>query len=317
MAERVLVTGGAGFIGSHVVAAHLAAGDAVTVLDDLSSGRREHVPDGVPLVVCDARSAEARCAVTEGGFTIVNHHAAQIDVRKSVDDPVNDASVNVLGLINVLEGARAGGVRRVVFSSSGGTVYGEGAALPQREDAAKLPASPYGTAKLAAEYYLAMFGLLYGIEGVALRYSNVYGPRQDPHGEAGVVAIFARRLLAGEPLTIFGTGEQTRDLVYAGDVAQANVLASRAALAPLTSLDARAFNVGTGVETSVNALYRRLRRAAGATAEAQHAPARPCEQRRSCLAPGRAKRLLDWAPAVSLDEGLARTFEFFRKELRP
>lgn len=316
MPERVLVTGGAGFIGSHVVAAHLAAGDAVTVLDDLSSGRREHVPAGVELIVGDVRSAEARRAVAEGGFTIVNHHAAQIDVRKSVDDPVNDASINVLGLINVLEGARAGGVRRVVFSSSGGTVYGEGAALPQREDAAKLPASPYGTAKLAAEYYLAMFGLLYGVEGVALRYSNVYGPRQDPHGEAGVVAIFARRLLAGEPLTIFGTGEQTRDLVYAGDVAQANLLASRVALAPLTSVDARAFNVGTGVETSVNRLAAVLGEAAGRPPEIHRAPARLGEIQRSALDPGKAARELGWRPGHTLADGVRATFAWFRDGAR-
>jgi UDP-glucose 4-epimerase len=312
MPERVLVTGGAGFIGSHVVAAHRGAGDAVTVLDDLSSGRREHVPDDVPLVVADVRSAEARACVAEGGFTVVNHHAAQIDVRRSVQDPVHDASVNVLGLLNVLEGARAGGVRRVIFSSSGGTVYGEGIALPSREDAPKLPASPYGTAKLAAEYYLAMFGLLYGIEGVALRYSNVYGPRQDPHGEAGVVAIFARRLLAGEPLTIFGTGEQTRDLVYAGDVAQANVLASRVALAPLTSLDARAYNVGTGVETSVNRLAAVLGEAAGRAPEVQRAPARLGELERSVLDPAKAAAQLGWRPGHTLAQGVRATFEWFR-----
>ena len=312
MPERVLVTGGAGFIGSHVVAAHRAAGDAVTVLDDLSTGRREQVPAGVPLVVCDARSAEARRCVADGGFTVVNHHAAQIDVRKSVEDPVHDASVNVLGLINLLEGARAGGVRRVVFASSGGTVYGEGAALPLREEAAKLPASPYGTAKLAAEYYLAMFGLLYGIEGVALRYSNVYGPRQDPHGEAGVVAIFARRLLAGEPLTVFGTGEQTRDLVYAGDVAHANLLASRATLAPLTSLDARAYNVGTGVETSVNRLAAVLAEAAGCAPDVHRAPARLGELERSALDPGKAGRELGWRPQHTLAQGVRATFEWFR-----
>lgn len=312
MAERVLVTGGAGFIGSHIVAAHLAAGDAVTILDDLSTGRRENVPAGVPLVVADVRSAEARRCVAEGGFTIVNHHAAQIDVRKSVADPVNDASINVLGLINILEGARAGGVRRVIFSSSGGTVYGEGLAVPQREDAAKLPASPYGTAKLAAEYYLAMFSLLYGLEGVALRYSNVYGPRQDPHGEAGVVAIFARRLLAGEPLTVFGTGEQTRDLVYAGDVAEANVLASRATLPPLTGIDSRAFNVGTGVETSVNGLAAAMGAAAGRSPEVRRAPARLGEIERSALDPGKAAHVLGWRPRHTLADGVRATFEWFR-----
>ena len=219
MTSRVLITGGAGFIGSHVVDAHLAAGDEVTVLDDLSTGRKENLPKGVRLVQADVRSPEARKLVSTGGFTVLNHHAAQMDVRRSVNDPAFDAGVNVLGLLNLLEGARSGGVRRVVFASSGGTVYGESAVLPLAEEAPKLPASPYGTAKLASEYYLAMYGRLYGLEGVALRYSNVYGPRQDPHGEAGVVAIFTQRLLAGEPLTIFGDGDQTRDLVYVKDVA--------------------------------------------------------------------------------------------------
>jgi UDP-glucose 4-epimerase len=229
-----------------------------------------------------------------------------------VADPVHDASINVLGLVNVLEGARRGGVRRVIFSSSGGTVYGEGTALPMREDAPKLPASPYGTAKLAAEYYLAMFGLLYGIEGVALRYSNVYGPRQDPHGEAGVVAIFAQRLLAGEPLTVFGSGEQTRDLVYAGDVAEANLLASRAALPPLTDLDARALNVGTGVETSVNQLAAALGAAAGRSPEVRRAPARLGELERSALDPGKAAGVLGWRPRHALLDGVRATFEWFR-----
>jgi UDP-glucose 4-epimerase len=195
-------------------------------------------------------------------------------------------------------------------------VYGEGAALPLAEDAAKLPASPYGTAKLAAEYYLAMFGLLYGIEGVALRYSNVYGPRQDPHGEAGVVAIFAQRLLVGEPLTIFGTGEQTRDLVYAGDVAQANLLASRAALAPLTGLDARAFNVGTGVETSVNRLAAVLGEAAGRPPDVRRAPARLGELQRNALDPAKAARELGWRPRHALADGVRATFAWFRDGAR-
>src|SRR5882762_2591564 len=174
MMRRVLVTGGAGFIGSHVVDAYLAAGNDVTVLDDLSTGRRERVPAGAAFVQADVRSAAARELVAKGSFALLNHHAAQMDVRRSVADPLFDAEVNVLGLLNLLEGARAGGVQRIVFASSGGTVYGEGASLPIPETAAKLPASPYGTAKLASEYYLAMFAKLYGVDGVALRYSNVY-----------------------------------------------------------------------------------------------------------------------------------------------
>jgi UDP-glucose 4-epimerase len=307
MKRKVLVSGGAGFIGSHLVRAYLAAGDAVTVLDDLSSGRRENLPSGVPLVQADVRSPEARSLAASGGFTILNHHAAQMDVRRSVEDPVFDAQVNVLGLLNLLEGARAGGVRRVVFASSGGTVYGDGAATPTPESAAKLPASPYGTAKLTAEYYLATFTQLFGLEAVALRYSNVYGPRQNPHGEAGVVAIFGRRMLAGEPVTIYGDGEQTRDLVYVEDVAAANLLASERPLPLLTSLDARAYNVGTGVETSVNRLAELLVAAAGGSSEIRRAPARAGEILRSALDVGKAARELGWRPQVSLPEGLART----------
>lgn len=307
MKRKVLVSGGAGFIGSHLVRAYLAAGDSVTVLDDLSSGRKENLPPGVSLVQADVRSPEARTLAASGGFTILNHHAAQMDVRRSVEDPVFDAQVNVLGLLNLLEGARAGGVRRVVFASSGGTVYGDGAATPTPETAAKLPASPYGTAKLTSEYYLATFAQLFGLEAVALRYSNVYGPRQNPHGEAGVVAIFGRRMLAGEPVTIYGDGEQTRDLVYVEDVAAANVLAAERPLPPLTSLDARAYNIGTGVETSVNRLAELIGAAAGRACEILHAPARAGEILRSALDVGKAARELGWRPQVPLPEGLART----------
>lgn len=310
MKRRVLVSGGAGFIGSHLVRAYLAAGDAVTVLDDLSSGRRENLPEGVPLVTADVRSPEARALAASGGFTIVNHHAAQMDVRRSVEDPVFDAQINVLGLLNLLEGARAGGVRRVVFASSGGTVYGDGAPSPTPEGAAKLPASPYGTAKLTSEYYLATFSQLFGLEAVALRYSNVYGPRQNPHGEAGVVAIFARRMLAGEAVTIYGDGEQTRDLVYVEDVAAANVLAAERPLPPLTSLDSRAYNVGTGVETSVNRLAELLAAAAVRTSDIRRVPARAGEILRSSLDVGKAARELGWRPQVPLPEGLARTLRW-------
>src|SRR5437879_8838480 len=208
MQQAVLVTGGAGFIGSHVADAYLAAGYDVTVLDKLSSGRLEYVPDGARFVHSDVRSSQARELLTSGAFSILNHHAAQIDVRCSVADPVADASVNVLGLLNLLQGAKAGSVRRVIFASSGGAVYAESAPLPIDECAAKLPASPYGAAKLASEFYLAVFAQLYGIETVALRYSNVYGPRQSSHGEAGVVAVFARKVLVGGPLVVYGDGEQ-------------------------------------------------------------------------------------------------------------
>lgn len=314
MTRRVLVTGGAGFIGSHIVEAHLAAGDTVTVLDNLSSGRRANLASAATLVEADVRSPEARKLIATGGFTIVNHHAAQIDVRVSVTNPVADADTNVLGLLNVLEGAREGGVGRMVFSSSGGTVYGEGAAIPTPETAPKLPASPYGAAKLSSEYYLATFTQLYGLEAAVLRYSNVYGPRQDPHGEAGVVAIFCRRILAGEPITVFGDGMQTRDMVFVRDVAEANVVASRQPLPPLTGLDARAFNVGTGVETSVNELAAQLGAAAGRPADVRRAPARAGEIQRSALDVHKAERELGWRPRTSLATGIADTLRWFTED---
>jgi UDP-glucose 4-epimerase len=310
MTRRVLVSGGAGFIGSHVVEAYLTAGDEVSVLDDLSTGKAENVPAGAKLVRADIRSSEARALVAGGAFTILNHHAAQMDVRRSVEDPVFDAQVNVLGLLNLLEGARAGGVRRIVFASSGGTVYGEGASTPTTETAAKLPASPYGTAKLTSEYYLATFAQLYGLEAVALRYANVYGPRQNPHGEAGVVAIFGKRLLAGEPITIYGNGEQTRDLVYVEDVAAANLLAAERPLPALQSLDSRAFNIGTGIETSVNRLVDLIVQATGRAGDVRRAAARPGEILRSALAVTKAERELGWRPRVPLPDGLARTMRW-------
>ena len=308
MTRRVVVTGGAGFVGSHVAEAHLAAGDDVTILDDLSTGRRENVPAGARFVQADIRSVEARELVATGGFAILNHHAAQMDVRRSVSDPVFDAGVNLLGLLNLLEGAHRGGVRRVVFASSGGTVYGEGERLPFTETDPKLPASPYGTAKLASEYYLATFSQLYGMDASVLRYSNVYGPRQNPHGEAGVVAIFAKRLAAGEPITIFGDGTQTRDMVFVRDVAEANVLAASCALPALRTLDARAWNIGTAVETTVNQLAQLLAAGAGRSADIRRAPARAGEILRSALGVQKAAQELGWRPRTPLAEGLKITY---------
>jgi len=313
MTRKVLVSGGAGFIGSHVVDAYLAAGDDVTVLDDLSTGKREHVPPGARFVQADVRSPAARELLTKGGFTLLNHHAAQMDVRRSVADPLFDADVNVLGLLNLLEGARRGGVQRVVFASSGGTVYGETARLPVVESAPKLPASPYGTAKLASEYYLATFSQLYGLETVALRYSNVYGPRQNPHGEAGVVAIFAHRVLAGQPLTVFGDGGQTRDMVFVQDVVEANLAASQVALPSADGVDGRAFNIGTGIETSVNDLAATLVAIGGHRVEIRHAAERPGELRRNALAVDKAAQGLGWRARVPVGDGLRRTLQSFRE----
>ena len=310
MKQAVLVTGGAGFIGSHVADAYLAAGYDVTVLDNLSSGRLEYVPDGARFVHSDVRSSQARELLTSGAFSILNHHAAQMDVRCSVADPVADASINVLGLLNLLQGAQAGGVRRVVFASSGGTVYGDDAPLPIDERAAKLPASPYGAAKLSSEHYLAVFARLYGIQTVALRYSNVYGPRQNPHGEAGVVAIFARKLLAGESLVVYGDGEQTRDMVYVTDVAAANLAASECALPlPIDGLDGWAYNIGTGVETSVNRLARSVAAVVGRAAEIRHG-----EIRCSAVSAVKAVGELGWRPGTALADGLRSTVSWLAQD---
>ncbi|PYP46564.1 MAG: UDP-glucose 4-epimerase [Gemmatimonadetes bacterium] len=313
MTRKVLVTGGAGFIGSHVADAYRAAGDDVTVLDDLSTGKRAHVPTDAAFVQADVRSPAARELLAKGGFTLLNHHAAQMDVRRSVADPVFDADVNVLGLLNLLEGARLGGLQRVVFASSGGTVYGETMRLPVAESAPKLPGSPYGTAKLASEYYLATFSQLYGLETVALRYGNVYGPRQNPHGEAGVVAIFAHRVLAGQALTVFGDGAQTRDMVFVEDVVEANLAASHVALPPADGVDGRAFNIGTGIETSVNDIAATLVAIEGRRLAIQHAAPRPGELRRNALAVDKAAHGLGWRARVAVAEGLRRTLASFRE----
>ena len=314
MTRRVLVSGGAGFIGSHVAEAYLAAGDEVTVLDDLSTGRRENLPRDARFVLADIRSAEARDLFAQGRFELLNHHAAQMDVRRSVADPLFDLDVNLRGLLNLLEGARAGGVRRVVFASSGGVVYGDATAPPCREGAAKLPISPYGVAKLASEHYLMAYSRLYGLDVASLRYSNVYGPRQNAEGEAGVVAIFSRKMLAGEPLTIFGDGEQTRDMVYVKDVAAANLAASDRPLPPLDGLDARAWNIGTGIETSVKRLAELLAAAAGRRPTIRYAPERPGELRRSALAVEKAAHELGWAPRTGLADGLALTLRSFGED---
>ncbi len=308
--RRVLVTGGAGFIGSHVADAYIARGDRVWIVDDLSSGKRENIPAEATFVQMDIGDPALEDVFRDaGGFDIVNHHAAQMDVRKSVADPRFDARINVDGLLNVLELARRFETRRVLFVSSGGVVYGEPELRPTPETAPKLPLSPYGVTKLAAEFYLHYYRRVHGLEYVALRYSNVYGPRQDPHGEAGVVAIFSTRLMNGEPITIYGDGEQTRDYVYVGDVVAANMLLTDAPLGDGAGLDARSFNVGTAVETSVNELARVMMSATGREVEIQYAPARAGELLRSCLDVSRL-RALGWAPRTSLGDGLNETYLF-------
>jgi UDP-glucose 4-epimerase len=297
-AVRVVVTGGAGFIGSHVVAALLARGDEVTVVDDLSNGKRENVADGARLVVQDIREGLAG-VFGEARPELCCHLAAQVDVRVSVERPEHDASVNVLGTVAVLEAAREHDTQ-VIFSSSGGAIYGE-CDGPAPEASERRPLAPYGVSKLAGEEYLAGYNRLYGARHVSLRFGNVYGPRQDPYGEAGVVAIFLGRLAEGEAPRIFGDGLQTRDYVYAGDVARATLAA--------IGHNGGVFNVGTGHETSVVDLYGLCRRVAGLEVEAREAPARLGELQRSVLDVSHAERELGWRPELSLEEGLRRTWE--------
>jgi UDP-glucose 4-epimerase len=297
---RILVTGGAGFIGSHVADRYVADGHEVAVLDDLSTGRRENVNDGARLVEADLAAAAE--AFADARPEVCFHLAAQADVRVSVERPDFDAEVNLLGTIHVLEAARGHGVQ-VVFASSGGAIYGE-CDGPAAEDAPLLPLAPYGASKLAAEEYLETYNRLYEIGHVALRYGNVYGPRQDPHGEAGVVAIFLGRLAHAQPLRIFGDGRQARDYVYVGDIVEATLAAQG---------HAGVYNVGTGTETSVLDLAEACQRVAGISVETEHAPARPGELQRSVVDPGRAQRELGFRAKTSLEDGLAATWEFVRE----
>jgi len=302
---KVLVTGGAGFIGSHVTDVFLDAGHEVWALDDLSSGRRENLHPEVRLVVADIRSPDAARMVEAERFDVMCHLAAQMDVRRSVTDPRFDADVNVAGFLNLLEAARKSGVRKVVFSSTGGAIYGEQDVYPAPETHPTRPVSPYGVSKASGELYLGYYRAQYGLRSTALHYANVYGPRQNPHGEAGVVAVFSERLLRGDGCTVNGTGEQTRDFVFGPDVARANLLAA-------TGDVEGPVNVGTGIETDVNRLYALLARAAGVERPAQHAPAKPGEQLRSSVDPSRAAKVLGWRPTVVLEEGLRRTVDWFR-----
>ncbi len=316
MSGRVLVTGGAGFIGSHIAEAYLKDGWEVVVLDDLSRGHEYNVPKGARLVRADIRSPEARQLAATGRFDALNHHAAQIDVRFSVDSPAVDAGINVVGFVNLLEGAGEGGVKRVVFASSGGVLYGDAEVIPTPETAPKLPVSPYGVSKLAGEYYLRALGALRGFEGVAMRYANVFGPRQDPKSEAGVVSIFVSRLLAGQKLTVFGDGRQTRDYVFVKDVARANVLATTVTLPATGEFDAPAFNIATSIQRNVLDLAQSVGQVMGMRPELEFAPPRPGELFRSALDASKAKAILGWAPEWKFDDGLRQLVEWFRKEAR-
>ncbi len=301
MSERILVTGGAGFIGSHIVDALVAAGHEVAVLDNLSTGKRENVAPAAHLYVADLREPAALAAVfAEVGPTAVYHEAALADVRASLREPAEYAQVNIVGTLNLLEACRAAGsVRRFVFASTGGAVYGDPAELPATEACPAHPLDPYGASKLACETFIATYRHNYRLETVILRYANVYGPRQDPYGEAGVVAIFAAAMLEGRPVTINGDGLQSRDFVYVGDVAAANVQA--------LMWGGGIYNIGTGRPTDILTIYRELARATGYALPPQHGPAKPGEARHNYIDPARARRELGWTAEVPLAEGLRRT----------
>jgi UDP-glucose 4-epimerase len=303
---RILVTGGAGFIGSNIVDAYLERGHEVHVLDDLSTGQRSNLSAKAQLHEIDIADAKAARLVESIKPDVLSHHAAQMDVRHSVADPGFDARVNIIGFINLLEGAKNAGVKKVIFASSGGAVYGEQDVFPAGEEHPTRPASPYGVSKRAGELYLSYYQQAFGLPYIALRYANIYGPRQSAKGEAGVVAIFLSLLLGGKTPVINGDGGQTRDYVYVGDVVAAN-------LAALESSFVGAVNIGTGIETDVVQIFRHLRDAVDSSIEAAHGPAKPGEQRRSCLDARRAGEVLGWRPQMVLGDGLRRTATYYRE----
>jgi UDP-glucose 4-epimerase len=318
LAKRALVTGGAGFIGSHVSDLFIERGWAVDVVDDFSSGKRENPPKSAKVHELDVRSVEAARLVREGSHDAIVHLAAQIDVRKSVADPVKDASINILGTLNLLEALRGSATAkscRFIFISTGGALYGDFVTPPNQETFAKDPESPYAISKLTVEYYLAYYARLHGMDTVALRLGNVYGPRQDPHGEAGVVAIFCGRVLDNRALTIFGDGSQTRDYVYVKDVAEAVLVAATKPLPKPEKLDTRGFNIGTGVGTSVNELAKTLLRVASSSVPIEHAPPRPGESQHSFLDVSKAGKVLGWRPSRTFAEGLGESFTWFKAKL--
>ena len=301
----VLVTGGAGFIGSHIVDALIENGHEVLVVDDLSSGRRENVHPDARLEVLDIRSDETAQLIGSERPAVIYHLAAQMDVRRSTEDPAFDASVNILGTLNLLDAAVDARVDQFIFASTGGAIYGEQDVFPAAEEHPERPVSPYGVSKLAGERYLYYFHVQHGLNVTCLRYANVYGERQNPHGEAGVVAIFLKLLYEGRAPVINGDGLQTRDYVHVSDVVRANLA--------VTGLEGfHIFNVGTGIETTVVDLFAALRDAARVSIDATHGPAKPGEQRRSCVDARRLSSELAWAEPLPLTDGLQRTADWFR-----
>lgn len=306
---KILVTGGAGFIASHIVDAYIREGHEVTVVDDLSTGKKENLNLKASFLQRDIRDDNVADIFKKGGFDIVNHHAAQIDVRVSVRDPNKDASINVLGLINILENCRMHKVKKVIFSASGGTFYGECGRQPPSEESPGMPQSPYGINKMVSEYYLRYYAESFGLDFTVLRYGNVYGPRQDPHGEAGVVAIFCGRILNNEDVYIFGDGKQERDYVFVNDIVAVNK-------AVLTKGKNQVFNIGTGYSASVLELFETLKKYSKKEMNAIHKPPRTGELARSALDVSKAEKELGWKSPVSLRDGLEKTYDYFKKRVK-
>ncbi len=303
---KIVVTGGAGFIGSWVADAYLEEGHEVLIIDDLSTGLAENLPKAAQFIKCDIRDSQSvNRIISDFKPDVINHHAAQIDVRKSVIDPMLDAEINIVGTLNLIESAIKGGVRKFIFASTGGAIYGEPEIIPADEATEPYPISPYGTSKHAVEKYLGYYNYVHGLDYVALRYANVYGPRQNPHGEAGVIAIFCNRILSDSPCTIFGDGSQTRDYVYVGDVAKANILGLSAPVG--------CYNIGTGIETSVNDLISELKKSSGRDFEVIHGDERPGEVQSISLEVALAEKTLGWRPEVGLSEGIKKTWDWFNE----
>jgi UDP-glucose 4-epimerase len=303
---RILVTGGAGFIGSHIADRFIEQGHEVAIVDNLSMGRMENINPKAKFHLLDIRDKALEKIFKERAFDVVCHQAAQMDVRKSVEDPLFDADVNVLGTLNLIQNCVKYKVKKVLFASTGGAIYGEQDTFPCEETHPTRPVSPYGITKLTIEKYLYYYSVEFGLHYVILRYSNVYGPRQNPHGEAGVVAIFTSRLLAGDQPVINGNGKQTRDYVYVNDVARIN-------LKTLDYDQNDIFNVGTGIETDVNTIFQHLNKLTGGNAAEKHGPPKPGEQQRSVISHEKAKKLLNWKPEATIQEGLKQTVAFFRE----
>lgn len=302
---KIVVTGGAGFIASHIVDAYIADGHEIHIVDDFSTGREANVNAKAVVHRLDIADSNTVKLITDLKPDVLNHHAAQMDVRRSVADPAFDARINIIGFVNLLQGCVEAGVKKVIFASSGGAVYGDKEPIPAAEDHPTEPLSPYGVSKRTGELYLDYYYMAFGLPYVALRYANVYGPRQSSKGEAGVVAIFIDRLLSENSPIINGDGKQTRDYVFVGDVVAANLAALRT---PFIG----AVNIGTGQETDVVTICRSLRAGLGSSIEATHGPAKTGEQRRSCLAVGFAAEVLGWRPVTSLDQGLQKTIASWR-----